>query len=34
MKVKIGVLLKNNCDIPAFFHMGVILKGWKLEIKN
>jgi hypothetical protein len=29
-KVKIGVVLKNNCNIPAFFHIGAIPKGLKL----
>jgi hypothetical protein len=29
-KAKIGVALKENCDIPAFFHMGAVPKGWKL----
>jgi hypothetical protein len=26
-KVKIGLMLKDNCDIPAFFLIGMVPKG-------
>jgi hypothetical protein len=29
-KGKIGVVLKDNCDIPAIFHMEAVTKGWTL----